>query len=172
MRLAKRFEILGDPAAFAMEFEREAQEVIAEADRRLALGRSTKALREARDRAERKGLAPVQRSTGASALERWGSLASAVHWIEQLEQQMENGTKRFRGTRAKPAPSTSAEVSDPGAALTLHAFPGKVALEFDTPGHRAVLDLVPDDARTVGVDLIVASVDAERMGTAEPHRLH
>ncbi|MDP9265116.1 MAG: hypothetical protein M3O91_03205 [Chloroflexota bacterium] len=171
MKLAKRFDILGDPAAFAMEFEREAIEVIEEADRRLALGRSTKALRQARERAERNGLALVQQTSGASALERWGSLASGVYWIEQLERQMDNGTKRTRDPGAKAAP-TSAEVSTPQNAVLLKAFPGNVSLELDAPGHRTVIDLRPDDARGFAIELIEAAADATRMGVDESKRLH
>lgn len=171
MKLTKRFEVLGDPTAFTIEFEREAHEVIAEADRRLASGPSTKALRQARERAERNGLGVVQLTSGGSALERWGSLATAVHWIEQLERQMDRGTTgphRFDETVGGSAP----ESSTPETVMSLKALPGNVALEIDLPGHRGMVDLRPDDARAFAMDLIVASADAERMERAEPERLH
>ena len=161
MKLAKRFEILGDPSVFEMEFHKEAVEVIAEADRRLALGRATKALRTARDRAERNGLGLVRRTTGASDLERWGSLASAVYWIEQLERQLEKGAKSA-GARAA-APAAPADAPSPDGSLGLTAIPGAVSLEFDAHGHRSVIDLSPDDARTFAIDLIVTAAEASRM---------
>lgn len=171
MRLAKRFEILGDPTKFEMEFQREAVQVIAEADRRLALGRATKALRTARDRAERNGLGLVQRTTGASDLERWGSLASAVYWVEQLERQLEKGANSPRPGAAK-APPAPADAPSAESSLGLTAVPGAVAVEFDTPGHRSVVDLSPDDARAFAIDLIVAASEASRMAVDEPKRLH
>lgn len=98
MKVARRFDELGDRAAVWREFADEFTEILAEADRRIAADpNSTRALRDARERCYRNAggfLRSYRETRTMQPVEEWGLLASAIHWVEELEAQLSRDAVR------------------------------------------------------------------------------
>jgi hypothetical protein len=98
LKVARRFDDLGDLAGIWREFAQEFEEILAEADRRIAAEpNATRALRDARERCYRNagGFLRSYRDSGARPpVEEWGLLASAIHWVEDLEAQLSRDAVR------------------------------------------------------------------------------
>jgi len=98
LKVARHFDDLGDRAGAWREFALEFEEILAEADRRIAADpNATRALRDARERCYRNAggfLRSYRESRAMQPVEEWGLLASAIRWVEDLEAQLSRDAVR------------------------------------------------------------------------------
>lgn len=103
MKVARRFDHLGDRAEAWREFAREFEEILGEADRRIAADpKATRALHDARERCRRNAggfLRSYREGLTMRPIEEWRLLASAIHWVEDLEAQLSRDAVRVLRAR-------------------------------------------------------------------------
>jgi hypothetical protein len=106
MKVARRFDDLGDRAGIWREFAVEFEEILAEADRRIAADpNATRALRDARERCFRNAggfLRSYRDGRTMRPVQEWGLLASAIQWVEELEAQLSRDAVRTLRVGERP----------------------------------------------------------------------